>query len=63
MSQMAKKAKKRNPKKDIAQIEKAAVRQEMKEQGAFDGRFRSKVVPNKRKYTRKRKKDDNGDPI
>lgn len=51
-------AKKRITKEDLRKIEKGAVRSEMKEQGAFDGRFRAKIVPDKRKYTRKRKGDD-----
>lgn len=48
-------AKKRNPQEDLLKIEKSAVRSEMKEQGAFDGRFREKVVANKTKYKRRKK--------
>ncbi len=46
--------------KDLLAIERAAKRAEQKEQGAFDGRFRVKVVKDKRKYSRKRK--DQVDP-
>lgn len=48
-------AKKRSPKEDLRKIEKGAVRSEMKEQGALDGRFREKVVQDKTKYKRKKK--------
>ena len=48
-------AKKRNPKDDLRKIEKGAVRSEMKEQGALDGRYREKVVEDKTKYKRKKK--------
>ncbi len=52
---MAKKKKKRDPKKDLLQVERGAKREEQKAQGALDGRFRPKVVPNKkRKPTPKR---------
>lgn len=53
-------AKKRTPKEDIRSIEKGAVRSDMKEQGALDGRYREKVVADKTKYKRKKKnrKDD-----
>ncbi|HQV50858.1 MAG: hypothetical protein IPI00_13535 [Flavobacteriales bacterium] len=45
-------------KKELLKIEKGAVRKEQKEQGALDGRFREKMVPNKkRKAQRKRDKD------
>jgi hypothetical protein len=40
---------------ELHSIEKSAVRDEMKEQGAFDGRFRPKVVPSKKRYKRKPK--------
>ncbi len=40
---------------ELHSIEKSAVRDEMKEQGAFDGRFRPKVVPSKKRYRRKPK--------
>ena len=49
-------------KEDLRKIEKTAVRDEMKDQGALDGRFRPKVVPDKTKvYKRKKKhkKDEN----
>ena len=48
-------AKKRITKKELLQIEQAAVREERKEQGALDGRFREKVEKNKKSYTRKEK--------
>lgn len=55
---MAKKKKVRITKKELLKIEKGAVRKEQKDQGALDGRFREKVVPNKKeKVTRKRDKD------
>ena len=55
---MAKKKKIRITKKELLKIEKGAVRKEQKDQGALDGRFREKVVPNKKeKVTRKRDKD------
>ncbi len=45
-------------KKALDAIERAAKRQAQKEAGALDGRFRSKVVPNKkRKQSRKGKVD------
>jgi stalled ribosome alternative rescue factor ArfA len=48
-------AKKRITKKDLLKIEQAAVREERKEQGALDGRFREKVEKSKKSYTRKAK--------
>lgn len=42
-------AKKKNPKKDLEAIERTAKRQEQKEAGALDGRFREKVVPDKKR--------------
>lgn len=47
--------KKKTPKDDLRKIEKCAVRSEMKEQGALDGRYREKVVEDKTKYKRKKK--------
>lgn len=47
--------KKSVPKKDLAAIDRAAKRKEQKEQGAFDGRFRPRVVKSKKSYSRKRK--------
>ncbi len=41
--------KKRITKKDLDAIERAAKREEQKAAGALDGRFRPKVVPNKKK--------------
>lgn len=50
--------KKRVPKKDLAAIDRAAKREAQKEQGAFDGRFRPRVVRSKKRYTRKRDRID-----
>lgn len=56
MSTMAKK--KTITKKDIDAIERAAKRKAQKDAGALDGRFREKVVPDKkRKEQHKRSKD------
>jgi hypothetical protein len=48
-------AKKRITKKELLKIEKAAVREERKRQGALDGRFSEKVEKSKKTYTRKTK--------
>lgn len=48
-------AKKRITKKELLRIEQTSVREERKEQGALDGRFREKVEKNKKTYTRKAK--------
>ncbi|MBK6832160.1 MAG: hypothetical protein IPG92_16145 [Flavobacteriales bacterium] len=45
--------KKRITKKDLDKIERAAKRAAQKAAGALDGRFRPRVVKNKKKYTRK----------
>lgn len=45
---------KRITKKDLDAIERAAKREAQKAAGALDGRFRPRVVKNKKKYTRKR---------
>ncbi|MBK6542431.1 MAG: hypothetical protein IPG10_14350 [Flavobacteriales bacterium] len=45
-------------KKALDAIARAAKRKEQKEQGAFDGRFRPRVVKSKKTYTRKPKKQD-----
>lgn len=56
--------KKRAPKKDLLAIDRAAKRKAQKEQGAFDGRFRPRVVKSKKQYSRKAKpKADPEDPI
>ncbi|MBX2983832.1 MAG: hypothetical protein KF843_14230 [Flavobacteriales bacterium] len=47
--------KKRITKEELLKIEKAAVREERKDQGALDGRFREKVEKSKKTYTRKTK--------
>jgi hypothetical protein len=44
-------------KEDLSRIERAAKRKEQKEQGMFDGRFRPRVVKNRKRYDRKRKDD------
>jgi hypothetical protein len=50
-------------KKDLLAIERAAKRAEQKEQGAFDGRFRMRVVKDKKKYSRKgKRKNEDIDP-
>ena len=49
--------KKRITKKDLDAIERAAKRDEQKAAGALDGRFREKVVPNKKKKKVQRKRD------
>jgi hypothetical protein len=55
---MAKK-KKRGKKKEVRSIDLGAKRAEQVEQGALDGRFREKVVKNKKRYIRKPiQKDD-----
>jgi hypothetical protein len=53
--------KKPSPKNDLAAIERAAKRNAQKEQGALDGRFRTKKVESKKRYKRKseRKVDPN----
>lgn len=48
---------KRITKKDLDAIERAAKRQAQKEAGALDGRFRPRVVPSRKRYSRKRKGD------
>lgn len=48
---------KRAPKKDLLAIDRAAKRKAQKEQGAFDGRFRPRVVKSKKRYSRKRPTD------
>ncbi len=53
-------AKRRITKKDLLKIEQAAVREERKEQGALDGRFREKVEKSKKTYTRKVKHRQKG---
>ncbi|MBX3284341.1 MAG: hypothetical protein KF703_03280 [Actinobacteria bacterium] len=49
-------------KKELDAIERAAKREAQKAAGALDGRFREKVVPNKkRKAQRRKKKVDPGE--
>jgi hypothetical protein len=47
--------KKQSPEKDLTAIDRAAKRKAQKEQGALDGRFRTKKVESKKRYTRKAK--------
>jgi hypothetical protein len=47
MTPMAKK--KRSPKKDLDAIQRGVKREAQKAAGALDGRFREKVVPDKRR--------------
>ncbi|MDX9749849.1 MAG: hypothetical protein RBT71_02060 [Flavobacteriales bacterium] len=53
-------ARKKITRKELDAIERAAKRRAQKAAGAFDGRFRPRVVPNKRRYSRKRKADEDG---
>jgi len=50
--------KKRITRKELLKMEQAAVREERKEQGALDGRFREKVVPDKKHKAKRRRKVD-----
>ncbi len=45
-------------KKDLDAIERTAKREAQKAAGALDGRFREKVVPNKKRKTSRKKKVD-----
>ena len=58
MSHMAKK--KSITRKELDAIERAAKREEQKAAGALDGRFRPRVVPNKKKKP-PRKRDVDGE--
>ncbi|MCC6838705.1 MAG: hypothetical protein IT230_00955 [Flavobacteriales bacterium] len=53
-------AKKRISKKELLKLERSAVREERKQQGALDGRFREKVEKSKKAWTRKNKHKGNG---
>lgn len=48
-------AKQHISKHDLPRIERTAVREERKEQGALDGRFRARIQPSKKRYIRKAK--------
>lgn len=50
--------KKKITREDLDKIERAAKRKSMKDQGALDGRYKGKVIPNKKKYNRKRKDEE-----
>ncbi len=54
-----KKLDKKKEEKTIKNIKKAHVRDQMKEAGFFDGRFKSKVIPDKRKKAPKYKEKFN----
>ena len=54
---------KRVPKKDLASIDRAAKRAEQKAAGALDGRFRTKKVESKKRYTRKTKPPSEPDEL
>jgi hypothetical protein len=56
-------AKKRITKKELDAIERAAKREEQKDAGALDGRFRPRVVPSKKKKSppKRPKEEDLGD--
>lgn len=54
-------AAKRITRRELDAIERAEKRRAQKEAGAFDGRFRPRVVPDKRRYTRKRHDHDRDD--
>ena len=49
-------------KQDLLSIERGAKRAEQKAAGALDGRFRTKKVESKKRYTRKRRTGANEDP-
>ena len=51
---------KRITKEDTLKLERSAVREERKQQGALDGRFREKVEKSKKAYTRKTKHKKKG---
>lgn len=56
--------KKKNVKKDLLKLGKAENREKAKEQGYYDGRYRSRVVPDKKKKANKeaaRKKENEPD--
>ncbi|MBK9761686.1 MAG: hypothetical protein IPO90_17425 [Flavobacteriales bacterium] len=60
---MPPKKKKRVPKKDLAAIDRAAKRAAQKAAGALDGRFRTKKVDSKKRYTRKAKPPSETDEL
>jgi hypothetical protein len=39
---------------NIHKIEKSKIREEMKSDGAFDGRYKTKSLPNKKKWKREK---------
>lgn len=55
---MAKKKKKRAPKKELRSAVLGAKRAEQVAQGALDGRFREKVAKSKKRYSRKQRSED-----
>lgn len=56
-------AEKRITRRELDRIERAAKREAQKAAGAFDGRFRPRVVPGRKRYDRKRQRkiDDHSD--
>ena len=52
---MAKKINKSAEKKILRNMTKAAVRKDAMEQGAYDGRFRPRVIKSKKIYSRKKR--------
>ena len=55
---MPRKKRQRITPEELRKAEQGAVREEQKAQGALDGRFREKVVPNKKRRTKPRHKGD-----
>ena len=53
------KKKKLISKKDLDQVERSIIRRQQREQGIFDGRYRTKVVPSGMIY--RRKNNSNGE--
>ncbi len=53
--------KKRITKADLDKIERAAKREAQKAAGALDGRFRPRVMKNKKRYSRKKGPADSDD--
>ncbi|MCB0763819.1 MAG: hypothetical protein R2815_13115 [Flavobacteriales bacterium] len=59
---MAKKGPTERGKKDLDRIQRGAKREKQKADGALDGRYRVKVVPNKKRTRRPWRKDVEEDP-
>lgn len=54
MPSKKRKNKKRIKKEDLVKIEKTKQREQAKKQGAFDGRFVTRAIPNKKKEAEKK---------